>query len=253
MGILGRISLLVRAGLGAALDRAEDPRQTLDYAYAQQQELLRQVRQGVIEVATSKRLLAQQAEKLGQQVPHAESQAARALVAGRQDLARIALQRKQTACSELTELQARLEEVAEEERKLRFAEQQLAARVEEFRVRRATFGARYAAAEAQTRIMESLTGVSREFAQLGAAIGRAEERIERMQARAAAIDALVDTGSLTAPGSALDPVERELHKLAVNDAVEQELTALRGRLATEDLAALPSGEHAAGLDHRRAR
>src|SRR5436309_2105812 len=81
------------------------------------------------------------------------------------------------ASDELAELQFRLSEVAEEERKLGLAEQQLAARVEDFRVRRQSLSAQYAAAEAQTRIMESLTGVSREFAQLGAAIGRAEERI----------------------------------------------------------------------------
>jgi phage shock protein A len=244
MGILGRIFLFVRVRMGAILDRAEDPRQTLDYAHAQQQELLRQVRQGVIEVTTSKRLLEQQAQKLGEQVPHAENQAARAVAAGREDLARIALQRKQTAIAELTELEARLAEVAQEERKLGLAEQQLAARIEEFRVRRATLGARYAAAEAQTRVMESLTGVSSEFAQLGAAIGRAEERIERMQARATAIDALIDTGSLVAPGSALDPVESELRKLSANQAVEHELAALRERVAAES-PALPPGERTA--------
>src|SRR5438094_5097731 len=199
MSFLDRTALFIRVRLSALLDRHEDRRQTLDYAHAQQQELLRQVRQGVIEVATSKRLLEQQAERLGQQVPRSEDQAARALAAGREDLARIALQRKQTAQTELEELELRLAEVGQEQRKLGLAEQQLAARVEEFRVRRASLGARYAAAEAQTRIMETLSGVSSEFAQLGAAIGRAEERIERIQARASAIDGLIDSGSLAIP------------------------------------------------------
>jgi phage shock protein A len=239
MGIVERIFLFVRVRVSAMLDRSEDPRQTLDYAHAQQQELLRQVRQGMIEVATSKRLLEQQAQRLGNQVPHAENQAARAIAAEREDLARIALQRKQTAMAELTELEARLAEVTQEERKLGLAEQQLAARVEEFRIRRASLSARYAAAEAQTRVLESLTGVSRDFAQLGAAIGRAEERIERMQARATAIDALIDTGSLVPPGSPLDPVESELRKLSANQAVEHELAALRERVAAEPTALLP--------------
>jgi phage shock protein A len=240
MGMLGRISLVVRARVSALLDRAEDPRQALDYAYAQQQELLRQVRRGVIEVATSKRLLEQQASRLGEQVPHSEQQAARALAAGREDLARLALERKQAAQTELTELEARLAEVAAEERKLGEAAQQLAARVEEFRLRRASLGARYTAAEAQTRVMESLAGVSREFAELGTAIGRAEERIERMQARATAIDGLLGSGALTGQ----DPVERELRKLSANAAVEQELAALRGRLV-EPLA-MPCPTQAAG-------
>jgi phage shock protein A len=212
------------------LDQAEDPRQALDYAYAQQQELLRQIRQGVIEVATSKHLLEQQARRLGEQVPRSEQQAARALAAGREDLARVALERRQAAQAELAELELRLAEVAAEERKLGEASRQLAARVEESRLRRASLGARYTAAAAQTRIMESLAGLSREFAQLGTAIGRAEERIERMQARATAIDALVGSGLLSIQGAALDPVERELRKLSANEAVEQELAALRGRL-----------------------
>ena len=42
--------------------------------------------QGVVEVATSKRLLQQQAQKLGDRVPVAERQAAQALAAGREDL-----------------------------------------------------------------------------------------------------------------------------------------------------------------------
>ena len=228
--MLGRMSLVVRARVSALLDRAEDPRQALDYAYAQQQELLRQVRQGVIEVATSKHLLEQQARRLGEQVPRSEQQAARALAAGREDLARVALHRRQAALAELAELELRLAEVAAEERKLGEAEQQLAARVEESRLRRASLGARYTAAEAQTRVMESLAGVSREFAQLDTAIGRAEERIERMQARATAIDALVGGGLLSIQGAALDPIERELRKLSANEGVEQELAALRGRL-----------------------
>jgi phage shock protein A len=229
--MLGRISLIVRARVSALLDRAEDPRQALDYAYAQQQELLRQVRQGVIEVATAKHLLEQQARRLGEQVPRSEQQAARALAAGREDLARAALERRQAAQLELAELELQLAEVAAEERKLGDAARRLAARVEESRFRRACLGARYTAAEARTRIMESLAGVSREFAQLGAAIGRAEERIERMQARASAIDALVGSGSLMSHGAALDPVERELRTLSANEAVEQELAALRRRLA----------------------
>jgi phage shock protein A len=189
--------------------------------------LLRQVRQGVIEVATSRCLLEQQAQRLRDQVPWSEQQAVRALTAGREDLARVALQRKQAAQTQLTELELRVNEAAAEEEKLSQAEQKLRTNVEEFRVRRVSLGARYAAAQAQTQLMESLTGVSRDFVQLGAAIGRAEERIQRMQARAGAIDALMAGGSLMVPAAALDPVECELRKLSASREVEEELAQLR--------------------------
>jgi phage shock protein A len=230
MAMLGRIGLVLRARVSALLDRAEDPRQTLDYAYAQQQELLRQARQGVIEVATSRCLLEQQARRLGEQVSRSGHQAARALAAGREDLARAALQLRQAAQAELAQLELRLAEVVAEERKLGQATHQLATRVEESRLRRASLVARYTAAEAHTRVMESLAGVSHELAQLGTAIGRAEERIERMQARATALDALVGSGWLSIQGATLDGIERELRTLSSTEAVEQELAALRGRL-----------------------
>jgi phage shock protein A len=141
-----RVWTYLRVKATAILDRAEDPRETLDYAYAQQQELLRQVRHGVIEVATSKRLLDEQARKLGDRVPYAERQAAQAVGAGREDLARIALARKQTALVELQELGTRLAEVTQEEQRLAQAETRLAASVEDFRNRRLTLGATYVAA-----------------------------------------------------------------------------------------------------------
>ena len=57
MGLWSRMRLLFRAKASSALDRAEDPRQVLDYAYSQQQQLLVTLRKGLVEVATSKQQL----------------------------------------------------------------------------------------------------------------------------------------------------------------------------------------------------
>src|SRR5439155_761586 len=136
MGLWSRLMLLLRIRSSAALDRAEDPREVLDYAYGEQQVLLRKVRQGLIEVATSKQQLDQQAKKLQARVPQLEGQALRALEAGREDLARMALERKRTALAELEGLDGQIAEVGAEQRRLTTAEQQLAARIEEFRTHR---------------------------------------------------------------------------------------------------------------------
>jgi phage shock protein A len=231
MGLWSRIQLLLRIKASGALERAEDPREVLDFAYGQQLELLRTVRQGLMEVVTSKRRLERQAEKLRARLPQLEDQARRALGFGREDLARLALERKQTAQTELEGLDREVAEVAEEERKLTLAEQQLAARIEAFRSRRETVAARYAAAEAQVRVGEALSGVSSDLAELSVAIGRAEEKTERMQARASAIDALLDGGALAAPvlPASGDEVERALRQLSAGQAVEAELAALRAQ------------------------
>jgi phage shock protein A len=80
------------------------------------------------------------------------------------------------------------------------------------------------------QVNEALSGVGDEFAELGMALGRAEEKIERMQARASAIDSLIDSGSFALPGGGGDLVERELRELAAGQAVEDELIALKAQV-----------------------
>lgn len=227
MSLWSRLRFIFSSKATAALDRVEDPRETLDYAYSQQQELLRKVRNGLIEVATSKRQLQQQTRSIETKIPRLEDQARRAMTAGREDLARISLQRKSTAAFELEDLQRQVVEVDQEEQKLTKAEQTLSGRIEEFRSRRNVMSARYTAAEAQVRVNEALMGVSGDLAELGMALGRAEEKTERMLARAAALGDLMDSDALKFPLGGRDNVERELREVAAAEAIEAELAALR--------------------------
>src|SRR5437773_303458 len=105
MSLWSRIRLVFKTGLSSAIDRAEDPRKVLDYAYNQQQELLITMRRGLVDVATAKEQLEQQARRLETRIPHLDDQARRAVAAGREDLARVALERKRLAKAE--RLQAR--------------------------------------------------------------------------------------------------------------------------------------------------
>lgn len=240
MSIWSRALLVMKIKSRAALDKVEDPREVLGYVDEQQQELLRRVKQGMIEVAISKRQLQQQVQALKPRISRLEDQARRALAAGRQDLARIALERKQTAIAELSGLEEHVAEVDKEQERLSSAERQLADRIEKFRIHRKTVTARLTAAEAQVRVTEALSGVSQEFSDLGIALGRAEEKIERMLAHASAIDDLTDTGALSISGSEGDFLERELREVAERDAVDENLAILQADLDTKQ--ALKAGE-----------
>jgi phage shock protein A len=79
---------------------------------------------------------------------------------------------------------------------LSMVEQRLATQIEAFAARQQVIRARYSAAEAQVRINEAVTGVSEDFSDLTAALQRAEEKTQNMQARATAIDKLVQEGDL---------------------------------------------------------
>jgi phage shock protein A len=234
MGLFSRFMMVFKAKANAAIESVEDPRQLVDYAYEQQKELLRRTKEGLIEVASSRVRLERQADKLQSQVPQIEAQAERALGIGREDLARLALQRKQSVQSELEQLAPQVGDITREERRLTATEQQLAARIEEFRVRKDTVSARYSAAEAQVRVSSALSGVSGEFAEIGVAMGRALEKTERMESRAQAIGGLMEGHNLALPDGVSDPVERELNEAFTDQSVEDELAAIKKRLGPGD-------------------
>src|SRR5918992_227797 len=55
MGLMRRLSLIFRSKANRALDAAEDPRETLDYSYERQQDMLQKMRRAVADVATSRK------------------------------------------------------------------------------------------------------------------------------------------------------------------------------------------------------
>src|SRR5215213_10359215 len=93
-GLMTRAATVVKAKFSKLLDRAEDPGETLDYSYEQQLTLLQNVKRGIADVVTSKKRLQLQAAKLEDSVVKLDSQARQAMAAGREDLARTALERK---------------------------------------------------------------------------------------------------------------------------------------------------------------
>src|ERR1051325_7642063 len=196
MGVMKRVSLVFKAKANKALDKMEDPRETLDYSYQRQLELLTKVRRGVADVATSRKRVELQMNQLQQQANKLEDQARKALGMGREDLARAALERKASAQSQLDELQAQYAQLQAEEEKLTVASQRLQSKVDAFRTRKETIKATYTAAEAQTRSNEAFSVTSEEMGDVGMAIQRAEDKTAQMQARAGAIDELMASGAL---------------------------------------------------------
>jgi len=230
MSMMKRISMIFRAKANKALDRAEDPRETLDYSYQRQVEMLTKVRRGVADVATSRKRVELQMNQLQAQSDKLTAQAEKALGMGREDLAREALTRKSGLQTQVNDLTVQHAQLQGEEEKLTLASQRLQAKVEAFRTRKETIKATYTAAEAQTRINEAFSGISEEMGDVGMAIQRAEDKTQQMQARAGAIDELIASGALddATSLSAGDDITRELEAMSSNADVEAELAALKG-------------------------
>jgi phage shock protein A len=236
---------LFRVKANKVLDRAEDPREVLDYSYTQQQELLRKVRRGVADVATSRKRIEMQLGQLGQSSDRLNGQAQQALAAGREDLAREALTRRAAVTSQISDLRGQQDALRAEEEKLTHASQRLEARVETFRTQKETIKARYTAAEAQTRVGEAVSGIGEEMGDVGMAMQRAQDKTDQMQARAGAMDELLASGALedaTLPAGR-DDVQAELDALAAGGEVDRELARMRAELPP-GAPGKPSGEEA---------
>ena len=242
MGVLSRMSTVVKSKMNRLLDNAEDPRETLDFAYEKQMEMLKNVKRGVVEMVTTKRRIEQQASKVRENISMLDNQASQALNASREDLARVALQRKQASLIELEGLDEQISNLELEQQKLTQSEQRLQAKVQAFRTKKEITKAQYNAAQAQVKIGEALSGLSEEMGDVSIAIERAESKTENMRAKAGAIDELAEAGVLDDFSGRDDPVGRELAQLTSEQNVEDELATLRKSLTTGEKKSLSEGD-----------
>jgi phage shock protein A len=231
-GLMSRASMIIKAKFSALLGRAENPAETLDYSYERQLQSLQDVKRGVADVVTAKKRLQLQTQQLEQNLVKLDGQARQALAAGREDLARQALERKSAIQQQLQDLDTQVQGLEAQQEKLVASEQQLSARIEQFRSQKEVIKAQYSAAEAQVRIGEAATGIGRQMEDTGQAIQRAKDKTDEMQARAAAIDELVEAGALDDFTSDKTQLDRELAQIASQSQVDQELAKMKAELGT---------------------
>lgn len=227
---MGRFIHKLKKSLDTIMAPAEDPRLTYAQTCERQRALLARVQAALLEISAAKERLEAKAADIKTRMPQLEEQARRSLRDRREDLARLALQRYQLVASEFKQLEVQLGEIVQEEHRLRMTEQRLSAQIEAFYNRLDLVAARYSAAEAQIEISEAMTGVTEELAELGRAMEQAELKSEYMQARAAAIDRLVEDSILELPGSASQTADLQLAPPEIDKIVESHLLALKSEL-----------------------
>ncbi len=230
MGVMKRLSGIVQAKTNKLLDKAEDPRESLDLSYQKQLESLQKVRRSVADVTTAKKRIELQAGQLQGQADKLQLQAKAALGQGNEDLAREALARRAALADQLSELQTQHEQVTTQETKLVDTAKKLQAQVDSFRTKKETMKATYTAAEAQTKIGEAVSGISESMSDAGMSMQRAQDKIDSMQARAGAMDELLASGALTNLNAPVDDIQAQLDKVQSTDAVDNELAALKAEL-----------------------
>lgn len=227
MRLINRCTKLLKQGVDVFLAPAEDPRQGFP-SQNHQRNLLKQIEQALIETRTFSNQLQSRKAALENHLPLLEQKARQALQEDREDLARLALQRRHAYTKEIGTLNRQIQENQLEEERMQLVKHQIETQIETLQARQQVINARHSAAEAQVRLTESLSSVSESFSNLGISLEEAEQQAEYMQARAEAITDLLDAGVLETPFfTEIDGATKELNSLEDSQTIENQLATLK--------------------------
>lgn len=229
MSILKRVVEVTQAKVNALLNRIEDPNEILDLSYEKMLTGLQEVKAHLADIVTEQKRIEAKMDQANTTIQQRDAEARAALQLKREDLAKAALELKQQEKDHLNSLQSHHQAVTAQVEKLKIAESKYQHRIEAFRDQKELAKSTYSAASAQVKINESMTGVNQKLGNVGDTLQRAQDKIDTMQARAAAIDSLTEEGILN-NGDSKNNITRELEKIQSQSLVEDELAKLKKEL-----------------------
>jgi phage shock protein A len=232
MSIFGRMADIVKANLNDLLDRAEDPEKMIKQMVIEMEEAVNKATLAVGSAIANEKSLERQYNKQLALTNDWQQKAVQAVNAGRDDLARQALERKNSIGRNVGDLEKMLAEARTTSTNLRGQLDQLKAKLDEARMRQSTLIARSQAAKAKKQISQSFVGVGSDafskFDQL-------ERKVEKTEAEAEAFAQLASENT---------SLEDQFKALGAHSEVDDELAQLKAQLGagTQSAGALPPGD-----------
>ncbi len=213
MGIFSRISDVFKSNVNDALDKAEDPEKMLKQMIIEMEESVNKATLAVANSIANEKSLSRKLEKAKNESDEWEQRAVKALQAGREDLAKSALEKKNISQKNIADLEPIYKQASETADKLRQQLNSLKSKLDEARSRQSTLIARSQAAKAQKQISATFSGVGSDaFSKFD----KYETKIEQLESQAEAYGQLADENTdLTDQFKQLDAadVDDELLKL----------------------------------------
>lgn len=219
-GIFDRIS---RVFGGKDDSSSADPRAALQDAYAEQTQVLQQVRRSAAEVAGSRKRLGEQTARLAAEIDSLTLSARRSLSQGQEQLATEALRRKHDLAQELAGLDQEHARLQLEEERLVLASSRLQAKLDAIRVKQETIWATYSAEEAKQRLVEALAGLASDsVAAAQSSVAAVTTDPAETAAQAAAELAAMKADLADRSSAGLDPVSYQQPNLSPADGSIQD-------------------------------
>ena len=214
MGILDRVSTLLRANINDLIDRAEDPEKVVKQLIIDMNNQLMQVKTQVAAAIADEKMLYQRYQDNDAKAADWQQRAELAVEKGQDDLAREALSRRNAFAQTAAGFKTQYEQQAGQVEQLKQALQQLEAKIQDATTKQELLIARSRRAKAETQIRSTLAGLDQSSAL--SSFQRIEEKVNLQEARAAALGEL-DT----------DTMEHRFQLLQQESEVDQQLAALK--------------------------
>src|SRR5919199_404000 len=192
MGILDRVSRLLRANVNDALDNAEDPEKMLEQLIRDMSEEIRQARGQVAAMIAQEKELAADKSDADRQSAEWQRRAELAVAQGKDDLAREALRRKRDSDENGRIYGEQLAAQQQTVSRLKNQLQELENKYDQMESKRDALIARSRRAKAQQQVSETMGNLPASSA--SAEFERFERRIRTTEAKAAASEELAQVG-----------------------------------------------------------
>ena len=216
MGILDRISTLLRANINDLIDRAEDPEKVIKQLIADMHTQLLQVKTQVAASIADEKQLYQRYQENQDKASEWQRKAELAVERSQDDLAREALLRRNAFQQTADGFKEQYDEQSKQVAVLKEALHALEAKINEAETKKDLLIARSRRAKAETQIRTTLSGLDTSGAMAG--FERMEEKVNREEARASALAELDH-----------DTVDERFALLESESEVDRQLADLKAR------------------------
>jgi phage shock protein A len=217
MGILGRLSTLIKSNVNDAIDGMQDPAKEIDQMVRDMEDSARQARSEVAQCMAEEKRLQKRVEALDGEIKLWGERAEAAVRAGDDALAKEALRRQGEKQAEQAETRKTAQEQGVYVEQLAAALKALDARVKDVKLRQGTLREK---ARASGRGGSSLSAQSGAFADF-----------ERMSSKIEAVEAEASLdGELSGRSADAQAAERKLNQLTEKSSVDDALAELKKKL-----------------------
>jgi len=222
MGLIARISRVIRAKLNVFVSSQEDPVEQLEMMYQDMRDERRQMKQSIVNVKAQRKSLERKIDRFEEEAEEHNDQARAAMNQEEEGLARQAVEQKKAKMQAVEDLQAQVSEIEGVESDMYDKLYEIDDRIQSLNTKKEILKAKYEGAEAMENVNASLSEGMGEYS-VEENVEDIKEEIDSMQSRAEAVQEFENEQEE-------QDVDAQLSDIQTDSEVDAELDTLRSEV-----------------------